>query len=115
MKNLAEKIRKIISGNTYTPIQRKSQPFDCIKTRKGILRELLISKESDNLIGIFSPALGEGMFLIAVQCIESQYSEDVIAFQKYDLRDGRILSTARLSINDIQGICPFISNKQRQY
>lgn len=115
MKNLAEQVRKLISGNTNTPIQSKSHPFDCVKTRKGILRELMISKESGNLIGLFSPALGEGMFLIVVQCIESRSPAEEIAFHKFDVRDGRTLSTGRLSVNDIKAICPFINHKHAQY
>lgn len=75
----------------------------------------MISKESGNLIGLFSPALGDGMFLIVVQHVESLSRAEVIAFQKYDIRDGRILSTGRLSVNDIKAICPFINYKHPRY
>lgn len=110
--NLAVRIRKIISGDHSTAIPGKSHPFDCVKTGKGILRELMISKESGNLIGLLSPALGEGMFLILVLSIEPENSEGVIAFQRYDTKDSRILPAAKLRINEIKGVCPFVNNKQ---
>lgn len=95
-------------------MQTTGHPFDYIKTKKGILRELFISKESRNLIGLISPVLGEGMFFILVLHIESQNSEAVIAYQKYDLSDGRVLSTERLSVEDVEAVCPFIHNKTFQ-
>ena len=112
MINLAGRIRKIISGDTNILIQGKNHPFDCVKARRGILRELMISKESGNLIGLITPALGEGMFLILVLSIEPENSEGVVVFQRYDISDSRILPTAKLNINEIKGVCPFNTNKQ---
>lgn len=114
MKILTERIRSIISGNSNTAIQTKNHPFDCIKTRKGILRELMISKESKNLIGLISPSLGEGMFLISVLTLESEDSAEVVAFQIYEITDGRFRASARLTVNEIKGVCPFAHNYQLQ-
>lgn len=107
MKILTERIRSIITGNPDTSVQKK-HPFDCIKTRKGIVRELIISKESRNLIGLISPSLGEGMFLILVLSLESENSEEIVAFQRYEITDARFHVTARLTVNEIKGVCPFI-------
>lgn len=105
MKNFAEKIRSLIS-NSKNPPQRDTSPFDFIKTRKGILRELIISKQNRNLVGVYSPALGEGMFLVSVEEIERHNKEEIIIFHKYDM-SGHILSRTHISIGEIKMVCPF--------
>jgi hypothetical protein len=110
MKVLTERIRSIISGNPDTSMRKKNHPFDCIKSRKGIARELMISKESRKLIGLISPSLGEGMFLILVLSLESENSEEMVAFQRYEITDGRFQVAARLRVNEIKGICTFVQN-----
>jgi hypothetical protein len=79
-----------------------------------MIRELMISKESGNLIGLISPSPGEGMFLILGLSPESQNSEETVAFQRYEITDRRFLVSATLTINDIKGVCPFIHNYQLQ-
>lgn len=107
MKILAEKLRTIISGSADNTNQKKNHPFDCIKSRKGIVRELLISKESGNLVGLISPSLGEGMFLVSVLSLETESAEETVVFQRYEITDGRFQVTTKLSVNEIKGICPF--------
>src|SRR5687768_16642537 len=114
MKILAEKLRTIISGSADNTNQKKNHPFDCIKTRKGIVRELLISKESQNLVGLISPSLGEGMFLVTVLSLESENAEEMVAFQRYEITDGRFQVVTRLSVNEIKGVCPFVHNYRVQ-
>lgn len=107
MKILTERLRAIISGDSHNSIQKKNHRFDCIKTRKGIVRELLISKESRNLVGLISPSLGEGMFLVIVLSLESENAEEMVAFQRYEITDRRFHVTTRLSVNEIKGVCSF--------
>jgi hypothetical protein len=106
MKIFTERLRTIISGNAKH-IRKKNHPFDCVKTRKGIVRELLISKESRNLVGLISPSLGEGMFLVSVLSLESENAEEMVAFQRYEITDGRFQVTTTLSVKEIKGVCPF--------
>jgi hypothetical protein len=110
MKTLTERIRGIISATSDSSQSRKKLPFDFIRTRKGIIRELLISKESENMIGVLSPSLGEGMFLILVRSVESQNLDENVAFQVYDIKEGRFQALARLTVNEIKGVCPFVHN-----
>lgn len=113
MKHVAERIRKIIFLNDNNKASHtKSYPFDFVQTRKGMLRELMISKEARNLIGLLSPALGEGLFFVWVTNIDYQSTEEVISFQKYNLGDGRASPTAKLSLRDITGVCPFITSQR---
>ena len=109
MKKVTEVLLKMISRDSRALAGKKGNPFDYVESRKGILRELMISRESGNLIGLFSPILGEGMFLISVSSIESDNS---IVFRKYDIRDGRLLSAGTLCLSDIRGVCPFIRVRQ---
>lgn len=74
----------------------------------------MISRDAGCLIGLISSSLGEGMFLILVIHIESQNSDEVIAFQRYDIIDGRFLSAARLTIKEIRAVCPSSHNHQMQ-
>jgi hypothetical protein len=105
MKNFAEKIRSLLF-NSRTSVQPDNTPFDFIKTRKGILKELYVSKQSRNLVGVYSPALGEGMFLVAVEDVEAHNKEEIIVFQRYDM-SGHILTRTHVSIDEIDMVCPF--------
>jgi hypothetical protein len=111
MKSLTQKIRHVVFGNKNPVIRRRGHPFDYIKTKKGILRELIISQESGNLIGLISPALGEGMFFILVLSIERQNSEEMVVIQKCNVSDGRALSTMKLNLHEIEAACPFIRDR----
>jgi hypothetical protein len=106
MKNFAEKIKSLVSGKNESPGQQGHAPFDFVKSKKGILKELVISKQSGNLLGVYSRALGEGMFLTGVKDIEQHGKEEVVVFNRYDM-SGHILSRTRISIEEIQMVCPF--------
>src|SRR5687768_4612776 len=105
MKNFAEKIRSLISGKNQSSAILNA-PVDFVKTKKGIMKELIISKQSGNLLGVYSRAMGEGMFLVTVEEIEKYGKEEVIVFNRYEM-SGYTLSRTRLSIDEIQMVCPF--------
>jgi hypothetical protein len=105
MKNFAEKIKSLISGkNEQAP--PNLTPFDFIKSKKAILKQIILSKESGNLLGVYCRAFGEGMFLTGVEGIENDEKEAVIVFSRYDM-SGHILSRTRVSVGEIQMVCPF--------
>jgi hypothetical protein len=107
MKNFAEKIKSLISGkHEPPPLPHKLTPFDFVKSKKAILKEIIISKESGNLLGVYCRAFGEGMFLTGVEDIENDEREAIIVFNRYDM-SGHILSRTRISIGEIQMVCPF--------
>jgi hypothetical protein len=101
VKKLAEKIKSFITSDAAT-VNQKSSSFDFIKSKKGIFKELVISKESNNILGVYCNALGEGMFLTAVEDIEN----DIVVFHPYDI-SGRLLSRSRVALTEIQMVCPF--------
>lgn len=77
-----------------------------IKNRKGVLKSLVDSHENGSVIGIYCPNLGEGMFLVGVEDISNEESEEVITFKKYDL-NGILLQRNHVSVSEIKSVCPF--------
>jgi hypothetical protein len=103
--NFTEKILSIIVPKKIISVG-DTTPMDFVKTRKGILRELVLSKQTGNLIGVYSRAFGDGMFLTTVQDIEGGSKEEIIAFNQYDM-SGIILSRTHLALSEIKMICTF--------
>ena len=112
MKNLLERIHGIISGHQDSDPHHRQRHFDLVKSRKGILRELQISKESGNLVGLVSKALGGGMFLVGIKAIETQGADEIIVYQKYNFGDESLLASGRLAVRDIGALCPFLTKNR---
>lgn len=106
MKTFAERIIALVSLQNKASVIPDRICFDFVKTRKGILKELIISKTSGNLLGVYSKALGEGMFLTVVENIEADGKEDVVQFNRYDM-SGHILARTKVAIDEIEMVCPF--------
>jgi hypothetical protein len=107
MKKFGEKIKAIMFSNSV-PLMA-SAPIDFVKTRKGMQKELVISKESGNAVGIYSKALGDGMFITVV---EHMHSDGIITFSRYDM-SGAMLSRHELTLHEIQMVCPI--NQRYRY
>jgi hypothetical protein len=87
--------------------EKDPTPFEFVRSRKAILKELVISKKIKNVVGVYSDVLGEGMFLTAVQDIErTQKNAEIIVFYQYDVT-GRLLIRTRVELDEIQLVCPF--------
>jgi hypothetical protein len=105
--NFAEKIRSFIKSIKKTGYSSPDIiPFDFVKTKKGMFRELMISKQANNIIGVFCKAFGEGMFLTAVEDLEEDMNSKVIVFHPYDIT-GRLLRRTRIDLREIEMVCPF--------
>lgn len=111
MNSIAQKLRVLISGPASNSIENNNHPFNIIKSKSGVVRELQISKDSGSVVGLFSH-VNEGMLLVVVQHIESRAGEEVVVFDKYDIT-GNFLSTVRICVNDIKAICPFVKERPR--
>jgi hypothetical protein len=105
--SLVDALRKTLSiGNGGESGSHATMPLNFLRTRKSILRELSMSQETGNLIGVYSRAFGEGMFLVSVNSIEIDRSGEVVVFETYD-QSGMILNRTRVSIDEIKMVCPF--------
>ena len=71
-----------------------------------MVKELVLAKETGSLIGIYSGALGEGMFLVGINNVEKDYKSEIITFETYD-QTGALLQRPQLAIEEIKMICPF--------
>jgi hypothetical protein len=91
---------------TYT--QTKSSGLSFIKTNPEIFDLLTQSKATGALIGVYSPRLGEGMFLTRVESIhmETMHKEKIVVLNRYDM-SGHILATTRVALSEIRTVCPF--------
>ncbi|MBT1700375.1 hypothetical protein KK083_26040 [Fulvivirgaceae bacterium PWU4] len=107
--NFAEKIKFLIGKKvSEPPASLDYTPLDFVKNRKAILKELVLSKQSGKLIGVYSRALGEGMFLTGVEAILSHGDgkDELIVFNRYDM-SGHLLARTKVSLNEIHMVCPF--------
>ena len=105
--NFAEKIRSLVSRKASEPVAPSDfTPLDFVKNRKAILKELVLSKQSGKLIGVYSRALGEGMFLTCVEAIISHGKDESIVFNRYDM-SGHLLARTRIPLDEIHMVCPF--------
>jgi hypothetical protein len=80
--------------------------LEFIKTRKLILRELATSRDAGTVVGINSPALGEGLFITAVEDLYSARGGDVVHLKPYAM-SGHILPRTQLSLTEIRSVCSF--------
>jgi hypothetical protein len=79
-----------------------------VKVAADILKELTLSKETGSLIGVYSPILGEGMFLTRVEKLhfESMHDDQIVVLNRYDM-SGHILATTSVALSEIRIVCPF--------
>jgi hypothetical protein len=104
MKTFAQKIKALLKGNAQEQAYA-SLPLDFVKSKRGILKEFILSKQSGNAVGIYCRALGEGMFITVVEEIEQDANEHLVSFNQYDM-SGAILSRFQLALGEIQMVCP---------
>jgi hypothetical protein len=104
--NLVNSLKRTLSLNSLSQDQIDDTPIAFAKTRKAVLRELESSRENGLLIGVYSKALGDGMFLVGVNAIEKDGPTEIIVFETYE-QSGTILNRTRLSIDEIKMVCSF--------
>ena len=82
-------------------------PF--ISSRLEMLKTLLKARTGNNIIGIWSPALGQGIFLSTIKDILRDEDEEdiVVVLSDCDLTSPRANSYV-LYLNEIERIYPFI-------
>lgn len=81
--------------------------FDFIRSKGKILRELQFCLKEQNLVGIYCPLLGNGMFLVGVENIIADDSGlSVITFFPQDM-SGHRLARRSIELNEIDLIVPF--------
>jgi hypothetical protein len=107
MKNLTEKFKKIHTFLANAMVSETSfASFDFIRTKDHMLRELEYCRRASNLVGVYCPLLGNGMFLVGVEQIVTGDDGVLIIFHPSDM-SGHTLSRRTLQIDEITMIVPF--------
>lgn len=106
MRKLTQKIRWIFHIKKERGLKVQDTPFDFVRTRKYILRELASSKEASTIIGVYSKSFGDGMFLMVVEDIAPSGRETIITFHPFDM-SGKTLKNTRVALDEIEMVFPF--------
>lgn len=116
MISLAQNFKKVIPFITdaftqsWAPevgLRVEPPSFDILKEKKQILREMEFSRNTGNLVGVYSKRIGEGMFLVGVQDIIRNEADDfTIVFHPFDM-SGHPLVQPAISLREICMIVPF--------
>jgi hypothetical protein len=107
MKNLTERFKDLIPFLANSMMAQTSDAsFDFIRSKKKMVSELEYCLRNTNLVGVYCPLLGNGMFLVGVENIV--YGDDgiLIVFYSHDM-SGHTLSRRTLHIDEITMIVPF--------
>jgi hypothetical protein len=103
-----ERIRTYLSANSESLFAGLNPSLRMVKSRKGIIKELVNSKNTGTVLGIYCPALGEGMFLTGVEDFFTAGTEQIVELKRYDL-NGVLLQRDHISLAEIKTVCPFRS------
>lgn len=101
MKKLIEKFKKYLQP-THRPF---NSPFTFIESKEGIIEEISRSKTTGAVLGLYSPALGQGMFFTGVDDLYLMKNEEIVVLKPFDLH-GVPLKRDHLSIREIKSVSP---------
>ena len=104
MTNFITELNRLVFKRTE-PVSPPTN-LEFIKFRKSLLYALTQSRKNGTVVGIYSPALGEGMFVTGVDDIYNDNNERIVVLKRYDL-SGAILQRTTISLGEIRAICVF--------
>ena len=87
------------------PNPLEENPLAIVSSRKSILNALVSSLKHETVIGVYAQALGEGMFLTAVDEIVDEETDKIVGFKRYDV-SGHILPRTHFALSEIKAVCP---------
>jgi hypothetical protein len=103
MLNIVSKIQESLSGKSEA---NGKMTFTFIQDKQEIFKALSNSLQRGTVIGVYSRALGEGLFLTGVDDIEHDGPRTTIVFETYDI-SGKPMPKTRIDASDIKTVCPF--------
>ena len=102
MSRLKEGIFNTFEMDSYLPPSLK-----ILKHRKAMKDALQESRQTGKVIGVYSPVLGSGMFLVCVEEIVYEHKEvEKVILKPFDM-NGILLTANELSLHHIKSVCPF--------
>jgi hypothetical protein len=106
MKNLFEKLKHEIFAHFDEPYQPNT--LQLIRQRTAIRKQLIESKTTGKVVGIYCPSAGSGMLLTCVDDIVTIDKQEVIIFKPFDM-NGIMLNNHHIPLTEIKTVCPFES------
>ena len=104
MISIVDSVKNFISKPATT--STNVNDLRVLKAKKDILKAITDAKDNQKVLGVYAPALGEGLFLTGVLIVDTDQQEPIITFSRYDLN--RVyLTRTELSISEIKGVCVF--------
>ena len=82
------------------------QKIDIIKSKNSIRTAMLECAKNGFVIGVYAPALADGMLLLGIDDFSFNSSEPVVLFKKYDM-NGIELPRTQVALSEIRSVCPF--------
>jgi hypothetical protein len=108
MKNLTDRVKDFIPFIAHSMISETTgASFDFIKRKQKMLEEFKFCLQHGNLVGVYCPILGNGMFLAGVEnIIWGDDGSPSIVFFPFDM-SGHALARRSIELNEITSIVPF--------
>jgi hypothetical protein len=107
MRNLFTKLKEGLFPS-FDSVVWEPASIRIIKLRSIIRKEILMSRDSGKVLGVYCPVLGDGMFLTCVDDVVNGDGQEIVVFKPYDM-NGHLLQRNQLAIAEIRSVCPFDS------
>jgi len=106
MTKLLEKVAHFLVGEQTPATNLHEIRIEFIEDKTEIIHHIEACKRSRGIVGIYSPALGRGMFLSTVTDVYKLGVDTLIDLKPYHFKTG-LQRKVTISIKDVNCICPF--------
>jgi|GEM_PF-2895056 len=79
-----------------------------IKNRKDISKAVFNCVDSNTVLGIYCPAIADGLLLVGIESISTDGFEPIVTMRPYDL-NGILLQRNQIAMSEIRSVCVFDS------
>jgi hypothetical protein len=105
MKFLLDSARRYILNRVQKPAPLLEMPFLAVCEQKEMLAEILEAKRRGRTVGIYSHALGQGMFLAGIDDVYFLMDQQILVLKPYDFY-GNLLRRDHLLLDELKCIVP---------
>jgi hypothetical protein len=102
-KRMFDQLKQLFSSSTTSP-----PSINVVKNRKEISRAVHKAMDSGSVLGIYCPAIAEGMLLVGIEDISHGGLEPILSLRPYDL-NGILIQRNQIALSEIRSICVFDS------
>jgi hypothetical protein len=106
MSKFLEKVADFLTHDGNPRYHLHEIRIEFIDSKTEMLGHIERCKKSRGVIGIYSSALGDGMFLSAVEAVYKLGADTLVELKPYDFKKG-LQGATTVSMKDISCICPF--------